>query len=95
MFWGRLVPGIRTLISVPAGIELMPLGPFLIWTTAGSLIWTVFLTVAGLVLGESYNNVAVLMGPLSKGIKIILIIGFISGLIWLVIRTWRLLKQRN
>ncbi|WP_320666795.1 DedA family protein [Prochlorococcus sp. MIT 1307] len=95
VFWGRLVPGIRTLISVPAGIELMPLVPFLIWTTAGSLIWTLLLTFAGLVLGESYNNVAILMGPLSKGIKIILLIGFISGLIWLSIRTWRVLKQRN
>ena len=38
VFWGRLLPGIRTLISVPAGVELMPITPFLIWTTAGSLI---------------------------------------------------------
>ena len=36
VFWGRLLPGIRTLISVPAGIELMPFVPFLLWTTAGS-----------------------------------------------------------
>ncbi len=47
VFWGRLVPGIRTLISVPAGVELMPISPFLIWTTAGSLIWTLFLTITG------------------------------------------------
>ena len=38
VFWGRLVPGIRTLISVPAGMELMPLRKFLIWTSLGSLI---------------------------------------------------------
>ncbi|HCA61726.1 MAG TPA: alkaline phosphatase, partial [Synechococcales bacterium UBA8647] len=38
---------IRTLISVPAGIELMPFVPFLLWTTAGSLIWTLLLTLAG------------------------------------------------
>ena len=37
VFWGRLVPGIRTLISVPAGMEFMPLKKFLIWTTFGSL----------------------------------------------------------
>ena len=95
VFWGRLVPGIRTLISVPAGIELMPLVPFLIWTTAGSLIWTLLLTVAGLVLGESYSNVALLMDPLSKGIKIFLIIGFFSGLIWIAIRTLRGFKEEN
>ena len=35
VFWGRLVPGIRTLISVPAGMELMPLRKFLIWTSLG------------------------------------------------------------
>jgi len=57
VFWGRLVPGIRTLISVPAGIELMPFTPFLIWTTAGSLIWTLLLTIAGVALGAvSYTH---------------------------------------
>jgi len=55
VFWGRLVPGIRTLISVPAGIELMPLRKFLIWTTLGSLIWVSLLTYAGYFLGENYS----------------------------------------
>ena len=84
VFWGRLVPGIRTLISVPAGIELMPLVPFLIWTTAGSLIWTVLLTFAGLALGESYSNVELWIGPVSQAIKILLLLGLISGLIFLL-----------
>ncbi len=95
VFWGRLVPGIRTLISVPAGIELMPLVPFLLWTTAGSLIWTVLLTLAGLALGESYSNVELWMGPFSNAIKILLLIGFLSGLIWVAIRTWRSIKERS
>jgi len=95
VFWGRLVPGIRTLISVPAGIELMPLGPFLIWTTAGSLIWTLLLTLAGLVLGESYSNVELWIGPVSKLVKLILLVGSISGLLWLLLRTWKSLKKRN
>ncbi len=95
VFWGRLVPGIRTLISVPAGIELMPLGPFLIWTTLGSLIWTLLLTSAGLLLGESYSNVALLIDPFSKGIKIFLIIGLLSGVSWITIRAWRNLKERS
>ncbi|MFL0782214.1 MAG: DedA family protein, partial [Prochlorococcus sp.] len=63
VFWGRLVPGIRTLISVPAGIELMPITPFLIWTTAGSLIWTLLLTLAGWGLGESYSTVELWIDP--------------------------------
>ena len=54
VFWGRLIPGIRTLISVPAGIELMPLKKFLLWTTLGSLIWVVLLSLSGYVFGENY-----------------------------------------
>ena len=95
VFWGRLVPGIRTLISVPAGIELMPFVPFLIWTTAGSLIWTLLLTFAGFALGESYSNVELWIEPLSKAIKVILVIALLSGLIWLIIRTWRSMRSRN
>ena len=89
VFWGRLVPGIRTLISVPAGIEMMPMAPFLIWTTAGSLIWTLLLTVAGMVLGEGYSNVEVWIDPVSKLVKLLLVIAVLSGGIWLGLRIWR------
>ena len=89
VFWGRLVPGIRTLISVPAGIEMMPLAPFLIWTTAGSLIWTLLLTVAGLLLGESYSNVELWIEPVSKVIKVGLVITVVAAAVWLVLRIWR------
>ena len=88
VFWGRLVPGIRTLISVPAGIELMPMAPFLIWTTAGSLIWTLLLTIAGMVLGEGYSNVEVWIDPVSKVIKVGLVIAVLAGGIWLALRIW-------
>ena len=89
VFWGRLVPGIRTLISVPAGIELMPMAPFLIWTTAGSLIWTLLLTIAGMVLGEGYSNVEVWIDPVSKVIKVGLVVAVLACGIWLALRIWR------
>ena len=89
MFWGRLVPGIRTLISVPAGIELMPLTPFLIWTTAGSLIWTLLLTLAGMVLGKGYSNVELWIEPVSKVVKVGLVVAVLAGAIWLGLRIWR------
>jgi membrane protein DedA with SNARE-associated domain len=89
VFWGRLVPGIRTLISVPAGIEMMPMTPFLLWTTAGSLIWTVLLTVAGMVMGEGYSNVELWIDPVSKGVKVILVIAVLCGATWLGLRIWR------
>jgi membrane protein DedA with SNARE-associated domain len=43
---GRLVPGVRTLISVPAGVAGMPLGPFLLTTAFGTLLWTGLLAMA-------------------------------------------------
>ena len=89
VFWGRLVPGIRTLISVPAGIEMMPAVPFLIWTTAGSLIWTLLLTLAGMALGEGYSKVELWIDPVAKAIKVLLLIAVLAGGTWLAIRTWK------
>ena len=86
VFWGRLIPGIRTLISVPAGIELMPLNKFLIWTTFGSLIWVVALTFAGFSLGENYimiesyiDNYKVILKPLIIFVVIYVIFKFIKN----------------
>tara|TARA_Y100001968_G_scaffold220986_1_gene203933 strand:+ start:67 stop:723 length:657 start_codon:yes stop_codon:yes gene_type:complete len=89
VFWGRIVPGIRTLISVPAGVELMPISPFLIWTTAGSLIWTLFLTITGFYLGDNYVNIEKLISPFSSFIKIIIILFFSVALVTLIYKTLR------
>jgi membrane protein DedA with SNARE-associated domain len=89
VFWGRLIPGIRTLISVPAGIEMMPLAPFLVWTTAGSLIWTLLLTLAGLALGEGYSRVELWIEPVAKVVKVVLVVAFLAGLVWLGLRIWK------
>ena len=83
VFWGRLIPGIRTLISVPAGIELMPINKFLIWTSLGSLIWVIFLTSSGYLFGENYeiigsyiDNFKVILKPIFLIIILILLIRF-------------------
>ena len=89
VFWGRLVPGIRTLISVPAGVELMPLSPFLIWTTAGSLIWTLFLTITGFYLGDNYGNIEQWISPFSSIFKIIIILLISFSFITLIYKTLR------
>ena len=88
VFWGRLIPGIRTLISVPAGIELMPLVPFIAWTTAGSLLWIIFLTISGIILGESYSAVEIWIEPFSKVIKLILVLSVSIAFAWLCIRSF-------
>ena len=77
VFWGRLVPGIRTLISVPAGIELMPLRKFLIWTIFGSFIWVVLLTYAGYVFGENYPIIEIYLDQIKYVVKPILILIFL------------------
>ena len=69
VFWGRLIPGIRTLISVPAGIELMPLGTFLIWTSLGTVIWVSALTAAGYLFGENYQNISLYLDDLKIFLK--------------------------
>jgi len=80
VFFGRLVPGIRTLISLPAGIEGMALPTFLLYSTAGTAIWVTFLTVIGYALGESYSDVEQYIAPLSKialGIVVVALIIFL------------------
>ena len=89
VFWGRLVPGIRTLISVPAGVELMPMTPFLIWTTAGSLIWTLFLTITGFYLGDNYANITNWISPFSSIFKSIIVLIIFGACITLIYQTLR------
>ncbi len=93
VFWGRLIPGIRTLISVPAGIEMMPITPFLLWTSAGSFLWTLFLVIAGVFLGESYLKVGIWIGSVSQGIKVLLVSSFVCGSIFLALRFWQARKK--
>ncbi len=86
VFWGRLVPGIRTLISVPAGIELMPLRKFLVWTTLGSFIWVVLLTYAGYLFGENYLIIETYLEKIKYFVKPILILIVLYFFIKLLIR---------
>ena len=89
VFWGRLVPGIRTLISVPAGIELMPMNKFLIWTSFGSLIWVIFLTSAGYIFGENYENIGIYIDNFKDILKPIFLIFILFLLIRFLYRKLR------
>lgn len=65
VFLGRMVPGVRTLISVPAGVARMPLAPFLLYTTAGSLLWSGGLAALGWWLGAQHERVQGWIEPVS------------------------------
>jgi membrane protein DedA with SNARE-associated domain len=73
---GRLVPGVRTVISLPAGMSRMPLLPFLLYSTIGTTLWVLALTAAGYLLGANYNLVDGYIGIISKLVVIAIVGGF-------------------
>jgi membrane protein DedA with SNARE-associated domain len=84
VFFCRMIPGIRSLISIPAGIQRMNLFPFLLWSAAGMAIWTTLLTSAGFLLRSNFEKVEDYLDPF-----VYVIIGaLIAGYLYRVIR-WR------
>lgn len=67
---GRLVPTVRTLISVPAGLSGMVLPRFLVYSAVGTAIWTSLLALAGYYLGQAYTSVQGYVEPLSNAVLI-------------------------
>ena len=57
VFFGRMIPMVRSGISVPAGVSRMPFWQFLLYTTAGSLLWNSIFVLAGYYLGENWHYV--------------------------------------
>ena len=86
VFFCRLVPGVRTLISLPAGINNMPLIPFTLYSTLGTTVWVTFLTFLGYKLGDHYELVDQYLGPVSKIVLAIIVIFFI---LWIVRKQMR------
>lgn len=66
VLFGRLVPAIRTLISVPAGIAGMQLLPFLLYSAIGSFVWGAILASVGFFLEDQYDQVAKYLDPVTK-----------------------------
>jgi membrane protein DedA with SNARE-associated domain len=83
VFWGRLIPGIRTVISLPAGIGEMPFLPFSLYSILGTVFWVTLLTVAGYLLGNNYYLVEEYLGPIAK---IVLVTLAIALIVWIVRR---------
>jgi membrane protein DedA with SNARE-associated domain len=83
IFVCRMIPALRSVISLPAGFSEMPLSRFLLYSSAGTLVWTAALAYAGYVLGGAYEDVSRYLGPISWI--------FIGGS--LLIYIWRLVRQ--
>lgn len=79
---GRLVPGIRTLISVPAGIARMPLATFAVCSAVGTVAWSGLLAVAGFLLRNEFRDVERWLDPLSTAV----VAGIVVVYVWRVVR---------
>lgn len=81
VFIGRLVPGVRSLISLPAGYRRMPLASFTALTVVGSAIWNSLLVVAGYLLGHQWRTVGQYSDWLNY-VVIALLLGAVVKLVW-------------
>ncbi|WP_307861515.1 DedA family protein [Nocardioides xinjiangensis] len=82
---GRLVPGVRSLVSIPAGVDRMPLATFCLFTTIGSLAWNSALILAGYELGAQWHLVESYVGPASNVVYVLVAV----VLVVVVARRWR------
>ncbi len=81
---GRVIPTIRSLISIPAGLLKMNQTSFLIWSTIGTAGWTAALATGGWVLGRNFQNVEKILGPVSVGVIVVIVVVYLWRLL-----TWK------
>jgi membrane protein DedA with SNARE-associated domain len=82
LVFGRLVPALRTVVALPAGLAKMRPLPFVLWTLLGSVLWTSLLTLAGYLLESQYDRIEKWINPVSTAIFAIIAI-------WYVVRVVR------
>lgn len=83
VFFGRMLPIFRSLISIPAGIERMNFAVFAVLTLAGSLIWNSIFVIAGFLLGENWSAVL----QYADVLKYLVVAGVACLVVWWVVRT--------
>lgn len=82
VFFGRLIPGVRTFVSVPAGLLRMPQPAFVFWTLLGTALWTFLLAGAGYLLEAQHHRVEGWLDPVGAGV-LALVVGLY---VWRVVR---------
>ncbi|MGN9786076.1 DedA family protein [Nonomuraea sp. ZG12] len=92
VFFGRMIPIFRSLISVPAGVERMNLVTFLLLTTAGSAIWNTIFVMAGYLLGNEWELVETYAGI---GSKVVLGLVALAVVVFIVVRLRERSKGRH
>ncbi len=75
---GRLLPVVRTFVSLPAGVAEMPIVPFVAYTVIGCLPWTFVLTFVGYEIGHNYTKVEHAFTPISIVVALALVVGLVT-----------------
>ena len=88
VFGSRLMPGVRTVVSLPCGFIRVPLVRFTVLTFVGSLIWSAFLGEIGVVMGENWDT----LGPYFHAADAVIVAVFLGLGIWYV---WHKIKPTN
>ena len=91
VFVSRLLPVVRTFISLPAGVAEMPLGRFTVYTFAGCLPWTFALAGVGYALGSRWTTVEKYFRPISIVVGILLV----AAIAWWLIRRARAKRHED
>jgi membrane protein DedA with SNARE-associated domain len=82
VLFGRFVPGVRSLVALPAGLLRMPRGRYIALTLLGSAIWNATLIGAGYILGEEWERVSDVIGPLSVPILAVVVLAVAGWFVW-------------
>ena len=82
VLFGRIVPGVRSLVSIPAGLSEMPLGRFVLLTALGSGVWNSLLIGTGWLLGENWSQVAGVVGSISDVVWALLAVAAFVLVVW-------------
>lgn len=82
IFFARMVPGARSIVSIPAGMLQMPFGRFTLLTTLGSAAWNVFLIGAGWFLDSNWRLVTSTVGSITNVVLVILVVSAVGAAVW-------------
>jgi membrane protein DedA with SNARE-associated domain len=77
VFIGRLIPTIRSIVSIPAGLLDMRFRNFVIASTIGTAVWTAVLAGAGYKLQENFRDIGKIIGPLSNAVLVAIVVAYV------------------
>lgn len=90
-FFSRLLPGVRTFISLPAGLSKINIWKFSLYTFFGSFIWSAFLTYIGVYLGNQWHSIE----KYYRKFEVLIVVVFIAAVLWYINHKLKIFKFPN